>query len=512
MFTKMRNSLRLSVFIMLLMVILLVGIRPNSVTATPSAPQDFWTATITFDEAEFDNVLGTSLTTLPNGFTATFDILNVTGSGECDAVPINLYEEGQDGTDDLRLTVTVVNGSGSRWNAEEARWSPAGIADFRSSWRINSSNVSRPNDYGYMKFNFEFLNLGPSIAAEETSITVQGANGSSEAYEWTFVTVNGAAIPVANIANYRNTTYSDLAGSSNFNASGTWLNAPQALTNGDPAPAASDRFPHNQTMSEFLSGSNNSGGLVSAGWWAIDDFNTDIYDAPEQESFNPDGGNGLINDNQTIDGLDFGLAPLATIDQFAVYFGLVDVGFDTNTNGTTQTNSLPSAAFSEFTIGFNTGTQCSTAVTLESFAATTNADNTVTLDWETALEVDNAGFNILRREAGSRAEWGQVNNELIAAQGTQAQGATYQFQDSAVTIGSWEYVLEDIDTSGVTRRHLDFIASAEVRTPTAVNLTNTATSSVTVIGFSLLSTLLISALLLHSVAASRKKTRTTNQS
>jgi RimJ/RimL family protein N-acetyltransferase len=72
-----------------------------------------------------------------------------------------------------------------------------------------------------------------------------------------------------------------------------------------------------------------------------------------------------------------------------------------------------------------------------------------TLSWSTAIELDNAGFNVERRLPGGL--WGQINDTLIPAEGV---GHNYDFTDDlAVSSQDYEYRLEDIDTSGSSTFH-----------------------------------------------------------
>jgi hypothetical protein len=80
-------------------------------------------------------------------------------------------------------------------------------------------------------------------------------------------------------------------------------------------------------------------------------------------------------------------------------------------------------------------------------------DAKVTLRWETASEIDNAGFNVLRRpELGG--PWERVNATLIPAQGDSLAGASYTFEHTGLTNGvRHEYKLEDLDLSGFNTLH-----------------------------------------------------------
>ncbi len=102
-------------------------------------------------------------------------------------------------------------------------------------------------------------------------------------------------------------------------------------------------------------------------------------------------------------------------------------------------------------------------------------DGAVVLSWETAAEIDNEGFNLLRGIA-PRGEFEAVNDRLIPAAGGPAFGAVYEYVDTAVEVGTtYYYLLENVATSGaVTLRGIgacryDFDASSPCE-PLAVTL------------------------------------------
>ncbi len=78
----------------------------------------------------------------------------------------------------------------------------------------------------------------------------------------------------------------------------------------------------------------------------------------------------------------------------------------------------------------------------------------IRLEWETASEIDNLGFNLYRADSADGPSI-QLNGELIAGQTPGSPfGATYEFvDDSAVPgVGYW-YWLEDVDVYGTATRH-----------------------------------------------------------
>jgi hypothetical protein len=91
-----------------------------------------------------------------------------------------------------------------------------------------------------------------------------------------------------------------------------------------------------------------------------------------------------------------------------------------------------------------------TLVELLSFTATV-AGEQVTLGWETAVEIDNAGFYIQRApEAGG--PYAQINRLPMAPQAWPGQGAHYQYVDDPGP-GQFYYKLIDVDTRGVRTAH-----------------------------------------------------------
>ena len=242
----------------------------------------------------------------------------------------NNYSAGSDGMDDIRVTATLVTAPGLPWSRTEGDFSTISNGSFASDYQIEEDQ-SRPNDYAYVRYDFEFINgLENSIDATTFNTRHTSTNGSSEGYEWTQVTLNSTPINEANIGNYTNIEYNDLAATLNPDGS----------------------YPNGRTMSEFLSampaGTRPAGGQVIPGWWAIDDFNTTIFDGVED----PGQGNGGIGDNQTINGAnDFGLAGPTLINTISYFFGLTDVGFDVDGDGITGTNSTPSARVTYFDLG-----------------------------------------------------------------------------------------------------------------------------------------------------------------
>lgn len=128
-----------------------------------------------------------------------------------------------------------------------------------------------------------------------------------------------------------------------------------------------------------------------------------------------------------------------------------DCGTDTaatcSSSGTSY--SCSSGSCGSTSIPQLTGDTCDpTVVTLISFTITVS-DGNVILEWETASEIDNAGFYIKRSEEKD-GEYIRIT-DLIPAEGGERDGATYTFTDKNVEDGvTYYYKLEDIDFSGVS--------------------------------------------------------------
>ncbi|MBN2390641.1 MAG: hypothetical protein JXR84_07960 [Anaerolineae bacterium] len=110
-----------------------------------------------------------------------------------------------------------------------------------------------------------------------------------------------------------------------------------------------------------------------------------------------------------------------------------------------------------------------TAVELSSFSATPQ-DGDILVTWETAMELDNAGFNLYRGTAAV-GPYTLLNAALIPPQFPgQAMGGTYEWLDADVQPGAtYYYKLEDIDVNGASTFNGP-VNTSIVTAPTAVGL------------------------------------------
>jgi hypothetical protein len=78
--------------------------------------------------------------------------------------------------------------------------------------------------------------------------------------------------------------------------------------------------------------------------------------------------------------------------------------------------------------------------------------NTVALDWATAQEVDNYGFNLYRAAVADFSQAVLIHFEPSSISGGTGSGATYRYVDTPPGPGTWRYWLADVDTHGAEAR------------------------------------------------------------
>lgn len=125
------------------------------------------------------------------------------------------------------------------------------------------------------------------------------------------------------------------------------------------------------------------------------------------------------------------------------------------------------------------GSHALAAVTLASFTAA-GGDGQVLLEWETASEINNIGFNLWRStsEAGSYA---RLNDSLIPSQAMGSViGAHYSYTDSDVSNGTtYYYKLESVATDGSSEVHGPISAIPGTQPTATLTATPTATWTAT---------------------------------
>jgi photosystem II stability/assembly factor-like uncharacterized protein len=97
------------------------------------------------------------------------------------------------------------------------------------------------------------------------------------------------------------------------------------------------------------------------------------------------------------------------------------------------------------------------------FTATANL-NLVTLNWSTATEANNKGFEIYRKESGVRSqesEWNKIG--FVPGHGTTTETQHYSFSDSEVSPSKYQYRLKQIDYDGA----FEYSQTVEIEIPVA---------------------------------------------
>jgi hypothetical protein len=120
----------------------------------------------------------------------------------------------------------------------------------------------------------------------------------------------------------------------------------------------------------------------------------------------------------------------------------------------------------------------SAAVTISSFDAKWQSGK-VAVNWKTATELNNVGFNILR-STSPNGTFAKVNYTPTQCLGC-LTGMSYSFIDSGVTPGqTYYYRLQSVNTSGVPETYSGTAVAAADATPTATaTATRTRTPTVT---------------------------------
>ena len=103
------------------------------------------------------------------------------------------------------------------------------------------------------------------------------------------------------------------------------------------------------------------------------------------------------------------------------------------------------SSFSPFTIG-STTFNSPLPVQLASFTANINERN-VSLNWVTAKEQNNAGFEVQKSAVGSQnSDWVKVG--FVTGNGNKSTPTNYSFEDKKLSTGKYNYRLKQIDYNG----------------------------------------------------------------
>ncbi len=115
--------------------------------------------------------------------------------------------------------------------------------------------------------------------------------------------------------------------------------------------------------------------------------------------------------------------------------------------------------------GFRLGTVWESIVPVELTSFTANvSENSVSLNWSTATELNNAGFNIERKS--STSNWANVG--FVAGFGTTSEIRNYSYSDNNLSTGKYSYRLKQVDFDGTFE--YSKVVEVEVVTPNRFEL------------------------------------------
>ncbi|MDD5362537.1 MAG: T9SS type A sorting domain-containing protein [Ignavibacteria bacterium] len=127
------------------------------------------------------------------------------------------------------------------------------------------------------------------------------------------------------------------------------------------------------------------------------------------------------------------------------------------------------STFGQFTLGGNTVdnplTDSPLPVTLSSFTSFVKSNN-VTLNWSTANESNNKGFDIERKDING---YEYVKAGYVAGNGTTNHVSNYSFIDSKLNAGKYSYRIKQTDLNG-NYEYFSLNANIEIVTPGKFNL------------------------------------------
>ena len=205
-------------------------------------------------------------------------------------------------------------------------------------------------------------------------------------------------------------------------------------------------------------GTHTAGGTHSYGNTSNTNYGVNIDGSGNLSGYAWGSNVGWINFNPTNGGVTINL----TSGSLSGYAWGENVGWIRFENTTLGANSY----------GVDGPSITPTAIDLSFFSAqVVDSDpSSVEVAWETAAEIDNAGFN-LHRATSPDGPYIQINGALITATGNPAADERYTFIDTPGT-GTFFYKLEDVDIHGTSSWHGP--VSVEIHTPTAVSLSDLA--------------------------------------
>jgi hypothetical protein len=114
------------------------------------------------------------------------------------------------------------------------------------------------------------------------------------------------------------------------------------------------------------------------------------------------------------------------------------------------------------------GTQCNGVMPVELLTFSVSVYNTsVSLNWQTATETNNKGFEVQRNSINGNDNW--ISAGFVNGSGTKTTPTNYKFEDKKLKVGKYEYRLKQSDYNGNYEYH-NLTSIAEIGVPTKFEL------------------------------------------
>ncbi len=222
----------------------------------------------------------------------------------------------------------------------------------------------------------------------------------------------------------------------------------------------------------------SGGGLGTYGVAFVDENNGVASGTSGNTYYTVDGGNTwnvpIVGPDRTVWGIDMVETPTGTLAMTACASGYVFKSTDGGRNwsegprqtiNTSSDIDLVNGAFGwivgNYGLVVNYYDEQYVPVELASFTSIVN-NNNVTLNWKTASEVSNAGFEVERFDEES-AGWNKIG--FVEGSGTSTEIHNYNFNDRELQTGVYNYRLKQIDLNG-TFKYYNLNETVEIGMPT----------------------------------------------
>lgn len=110
-----------------------------------------------------------------------------------------------------------------------------------------------------------------------------------------------------------------------------------------------------------------------------------------------------------------------------------------------SSSDIVTTTFGQVTSTYNGNYNGTLPVELTSFVSAIS-NNSVTLNWSTASELNNKGFEVERKSSVENSTWSKVG--FVEGNGTVNETKNYSYKDQNLTTGNYSYRLKQVDFNG----------------------------------------------------------------